>query len=94
MLMREDHWDVFFFLKNWGDGDVIGELYLSRDLKGVSFPLVGPLGPSSEPAAVPGSLFKEITESLHLCCIMGSSERPCSVDIPARRRSGSFLTPK
>lgn len=44
--------------------------------------------------ALPGSLFKEITQSPHLCCIMGSSERPCTVDIPARRQTDSFLTPK
>lgn len=61
--------------------------------EGVFFlPLVETLGPRSEPVALPGSLFKEITQSPHLCCIMGLSERPCTLDVPARHHTDGFLT--
>lgn len=86
---------VFKRKKNGGDGDVISVLYLSWDLRrGLQFPLVETLGPRSEPVALPGSLFKQISQSPHLCCIMGQSERPCTVDTPKRRQTDSFLTPK
>lgn len=89
---------MFCFLLKWGDGDVISVFfYLSCDLggSGVFFfsTLVETLGPSGEPFALPGSLFEEITQSPHLCCIMGLSERPRTPDVPVRRRAeGIFDT--
>lgn len=53
--------------------------------------LVETLGPGGEPFALPGSLFKEITQSPHLCCIMGPNERPRTPDVPARRHADGFF---
>lgn len=70
------------FLEKRGDGDVISGLFFLSTLQseggeGVFLPLVETLGPRSEPVALPGSLFKEMTQSPHLCCIMGlHSGRP------------------
>lgn len=72
---------VFFLSELWSEGGRGG--FFST--------LVETLGPGGEPFALPGSLFKEITQSPHLCCIMGPSERPRTPDVPARRHTDGFF---
>lgn len=68
MLVGEDHWEP---LQKWGDSDVIS-VALSELGTGVNAGAQG-----EEP--VLGA-----QQSPHLCCIMGWSQRPRTVDIPAR----------
>lgn len=96
--------------KKRGRGDVISVLYLSWDLGGgggergsvgeeggggvVVSSGADPGGPRSEPVALPGSLFKEITQSSHLCCIMGQRERPVHCGRPSQTSQPDIPPPR
>lgn len=90
MLIRKDRWDVVFCVcfvfKR--DHDVITGFYLSWDLmKGCSFLWQSSGAQKWSCGFALERLLKEITQSPHLCCIMGQTERSWTVDIPIRCHS-------
>lgn len=84
---------MFCFFLKWRDDDVISVLFFLSELwsEGAGFfCFFFTLGAGGEPFALPESLFKEITQSPHLCCITGLSARPRTLDVPVRRQAGGF----